>query len=300
MTDSKGFEVRTPNLGGRRGVLSDWITQRWVQLTGKSVELRDYPWLDGPVGDVELIGSAFFRRLAEKKKLDFVSEGPGRGLIEDFSRLSGPACSPSDVDARVIAFYENTADFEFDVWSEWCGAFRPFGGALAAIFSRRLQQLNVPLSPLDTRLGITSDVVQLKERSGQVVYTAWVRDVVSTKRTLYAGSYSVCHVPGYPGPCVKVVFPLPNGSAMVIMRPESGPDGSFTVRSAGVRFGDPGFYFFVEKEPGRGWVRHVRALQEAIRVYADTQGTLRADHDLWIWGTRFLRLHYRMRKRAAV
>jgi hypothetical protein len=132
------------------------------------------------------------------------------------------------------------------------------GGALAAVFSRRLQQLNVPLSPLDTRLGITSDVVELKERSGQVVYTAWVRDVLSTRRTRYAGSYSVCHVPGYPGPCVKVVFPLPNGSAMVIMCPESGPDGSFTVRSAGVRFGDPGFYFFVEKEPGRGWVRHVR------------------------------------------
>jgi hypothetical protein len=174
-----------------------------------------------------------------------------------------------------------------------------FGGALAVIFSRRLQQLNVPLSSLDTKLGITSNVVQLKERSGRVAYTAWVRDVVATKRTLYAGSYSVCHVPGYPGPCVKVVFPLPNGSAVVIMRPESDPDGSFTVRSAGVRFGDPGFYFFVEKEPGFGWARHVRTLQETIRVYADAQGTLRADHDLWIWGTRFLRLHYRMRKRAA-
>jgi hypothetical protein len=301
MNDSEGFELRTPSLGGRRGVLSDWVTQRWVQLTGESVSLSDCPWLEGPVGDVELIGSGFFRRLAERKNLDFVADGPGRGLIGDFSRLSGPACRPNDVDGRVIAFYENTADFEFDIWSEWCGAFRPFGGALAAIFSRRLQQLNVPLSPLDTKLGITSDVVQLKERSsGQVVYTAWVRDVVSTKRTLYAGSYSVCQVPGYPGPCVKVVFPLPNGSAMVIMRPESGPDGSFTVRSAGVRFGDPGFYFFVQKEPGRGWARHVRALQEAIRVYADAQGTLRADHDLWIWGMRFLRLHYRMRKRAAV
>jgi len=301
MNDSKGFELRTPSLGDRRGVLSDWVTQRWVQLTGESVSLSDCPWLEGPVGDVGLIGSAFFRRLAERKNLDFVANGPGRGLIDDFSRLSGPACRPDDVDVRVIAFYENTADFEFDIWSEWCGAFRPFGGALAAIFSRRLQQLNVPLSPLDTKLGITSDVVQLKERSsGQVVYTAWVRDVVSTKRTLYAGSYSVSHVPGYAGPCVKVVFPLPNGSAMVIMRPESGPDGSFTVRSAGVRFGDPGFYFFVQKEPGRGWARHVRALQEAIRVYADAQGTLRADHDLWIWGMRFLRLHYRMRKRAAV
>lgn len=301
MNDPKGFELRTPSLGDRRGVLSDWVTQRWVQLTGESVSLSDCPWLEGPVGDVGLIGSAFFRRLAERKNLDFVANGPGRGLIDDFTRLSGPACRPDDVDVRVIAFYENTADFEFDIWSEWCGAFRPFGGALAAIFSRRLQQLNVPLSPLDTKLGITSDVVQLKERSsGQVVYTAWVRDVVSTKRTLYAGSYSVCHVPGYSGPCVKVVFPLPNGSAMVIMRPESGPDGSFTVRSAGVRFGDPGFYFFVQKEPGRGWARHVRALQEAIRVYADAQGTLRADHDLWIWGMRFLRLHYRMRKRAAV
>lgn len=161
MSDSKGLELRTPNLGGRRGVLSDWITQRWVQLTGKGVNLSDCPWLEGPVGDVELIGSAFFRRLAEKKNLDFVADGPGRGLIADFSCLRGPAFDPSNVDVRVAAFYENTADFEFDVWSEWCGAFRPFGSALAAIFSRRLQQLNVPLSPLDTKLGITSNVVQL-------------------------------------------------------------------------------------------------------------------------------------------
>ena len=131
------------------------------------------------------------------------------------------------------------------------------------------------------------------------VYTAWVREVVSTKRTLYAGSYSVCRVPGYSGPCVKVVFPLPNGSATVIMRPESNPDGSITLRSSGARFGDPGFYFFVEKEPGYGWARYVRTFQEAIRVYVDAQGTLRTDHDLWIWGARFLRLHYRMRKRAA-
>jgi len=300
MTNSKGLELRTPDLGGRRGVLSDWVTQRWVQCTGKRVTLSDYPWLEGPVGDVDLIGSAFFRRLAEKRNLDFVADGPGRGLIGDFARLSGPACNPSAVDARVVAFYENTAEFEFDVWSEWCGAFRPFGGALAALFSRRLQQLNVPLSSLDTKLGITSNVVQLKERSGGVVYTAWVRDVVATGRTLYAGSYSLCQVPGYPGPCVKVVFPLPNGSAIVIMCPESGPDGSFTVRSAGDKFGDPGFYFFVEEQPGHGWARHVRTLQETIRVYADAEGTLRSDHDLWIWGTRFLRLHYRMRKRAAV
>jgi hypothetical protein len=299
MSDPTGLELRTPSLGGRRGVLSDWTTQRWVQLTGRRVDLGECPWLEGPVGDVDVIGSGFFRRLAERKDLELVTAGPGRGLLEDFGRLRGPRCDPKAIDARVAAFYERTAEFEFDVWSEWCGAFRPFGGALASLFSRRLQQLNVPLSALDTKLGITSDVVHLKERSGRVVYTAWIRDVVSTRRTLYAGAYSVCHVPGYAGPCVKVVFPLPNGSAVVIMRPESNPDGSLTVRSAGQRFGDPGFYFYVEREPGRGWARYVRTLQETIHVYADAEGTLRADHELRIWRTRFLRLHYRMRRRSA-
>jgi hypothetical protein len=61
-----------------------------------------------------------------------------------------------------------------------------------------------------------------------------------------------CRMPGFDGPCVKVSFPLPNGSANVIMRPESAPDGSFTGRSAGTRFDNPGFYFFVEAELDRG------------------------------------------------
>jgi hypothetical protein len=287
-------QLRTPGLPAGRGLLSDWITQRWVQWTGRTVDLDEYPWLEGPVGDVHVIGSDFFRRLAARRGLQYVEHGPARGLIQDFGRLRGPLCNPDDVDPRVAAFYERTSDFGFDVWSRWCGAFRPFGTALASIFSRRLQQLNVPLSPLDTSRGITSQVVQLKEPSGEVVCTAWVRDVIATRRTLYAGSYSVCSVPGYGGPCIKVVFPLPNGSAMVIMRPESAPDGSLTVHSAGDRFGDPGFYFFVARDPGLGWARYVRTLQESIRVYADSEGTLRADHTLRIWGTRFLELHYRM------
>jgi hypothetical protein len=294
-----GLQLRMPALGGGRGALSDWLTQRWVQATGRRVELVTHPWLEGPVGEVDRIGTAFFRRLAERRGLEVVAAGPGRGLLDDFSRLRGPACDPDRVDPRVAAFYERTADFDLDIWSEWCGAFRPFGGALAAIFSRRLQQLNVPLSALDTRLGITSEVLQLRDPTGLVVHTAWVREVVSTGRTLYAGSYSLCEAPGAPGACVKVVFPLPHGSAIVIMRPRADPDGGLTLQSAGRRFGDPGFYFFVEQAPGRGWARHVRTLKETIRVYADAQGVLRADHELSIWGARFLRLHYRMRPRAA-
>lgn len=279
-----------------RGALVDRTTQRWVRATGHRVTLEERPWLEGPVGDVDVIGTDFFARFADREGLTMVTSGPPRGLVEDFAALAGPTCDPSQVDARVTQFYEQTSEYEFDVWSEWRGGFRPFGNALAAIFSRRLQQLNVPLSPLDTSQGISTSVVQLVDPEGVVKQTAWVREIVSSKHTLYAGSYALCRVPGFDGPCIKVGFPLPNGSANVIMRPESAPDGSFTVRSSGRTFGDPGFYFFVQAVKGNGWARYLRALEEDIRVYVDPGGQLRADHNLRLWGATFLRLHYRMRR----
>jgi hypothetical protein len=106
-------------------------------------------------------------------------------------------------------------------------------------------------------------------------------------------SSGLCH----DGPCVRVVFPLPNGNAIVVMRPTAGEGGSFVVVSSGKRFGDPGFYFTVRAETGEVWARYVPQLRETIRVY-EAQDGARADHLLTIWGAAFLRLHYRMRLAA--
>jgi hypothetical protein len=209
-----------------RGALVDRTTQRWVRFTGRRVDLDECLWLRGPGGDVDVIGTDFFARLADREGLTVVTDGPPRGLVENFEDLAESACDPLQLDAQIAEFYEQTSKYEFDLWSEWHGGFRPFGGALAAIFSRRLQQLNVPLSPLDTSQGISTSVVQLVDGAGAAEQTAWIREIVASKRTLYAGSYSLCRVPGFDGPCVKVSFPLPNGSANVIMRPESAPDGA--------------------------------------------------------------------------
>jgi hypothetical protein len=95
-------------------------------------------------------------------------------------------------------------------------------------------------------------------------------------------------------------FPLPNGNAIVIMKPEAHRDGSFSVTSSGKEFGDPGFYFVVHDRDGFAWARYLRSLQETIRVYDGEQDTVRADHVLNIWGTQFLRLHYRLRMAAVV
>jgi hypothetical protein len=127
-----------------------------------------------------------------------------------------------------------------------------------------------------------------------------VREAVATRQTVYAGSYSHCRVPGFEGECVRVAFPLPNGYALVILKPESHADGSFTLRSEGSRFGDPGFYFFVQSEPGSGWARYVASFEESIHVFQDERGALLAEQVQSIWGVQFLRLGYRMRRKAAV
>ena len=286
-------------LGEKRGYLSDWVTQRWVQLTGRRVAIADVPWLAGPVGGTRGIGIDFFSRIAAAQGLEERRTGD-RGLMRDFALLRAPDFDPTAVDGAVLDFYRRTSAYELDSWAEWCGWFRPFGILLAALFSRRLQQLNVPLSGLDTSRGVTSDVLQLVDRqTGEIRATAWVRQLQGSGNVLYAGSYSLAEVPGRRGACVRVVFPLPNGNAVVVMRPIANPDGSLSLVSAGARFGDPGFYFTVAVPGSKGqvWTRYLRALQESIRVYPDRNDVgVRADHVLTVWGATFLRLHYRLRE----
>jgi hypothetical protein len=286
-------------LGEKRGYLTDWVTQQWVRATGRRILLSEFAWLDGPCGETHRIGTEFFESYARTKNLEVVRGGV-RGLIREFVGLEAGNHQLNTVSQKVKEFYERTSEFDLDSWSEWSGLFKPFGRALSVLFSTRLQQLNVPLSPMDSARGMTSDVIQMKQAAtGQVVCTAWVRELRATGKVLYAGSYSLCRIPGNPNPCVRVVFPLPNGNAIVIMKAVSNGDGALSLQSMGQRFGDPGFYFTVHDGFGMAWARYVRSMQEEIRVYSEEPGTVRADHILWLWGLRFLRLHYRMQKRPA-
>jgi hypothetical protein len=279
-------------LGPKRGNLTDWTTQLWVKTTGTLTNLRLSPWLDGPIGEPTGIGVGFFEDFAAEHGLLVQT---GTGLIKNFADLRGPDFKAADIASEVRLFYENTTEYKLDAWSEWCGFFRPFGYLLAQIFSRRLQQLNVPLSGLDTSRGITSRVADLIDAGGDVLYTAWIRELLGDRHVLCAGSYSTCRVPDFDGVCVKVVFPLPNGNATVIMYPESEPDGSLLLTSSGMGYGSPGFYFTV-REGERVWAKYVPAMRETIRVYTFTANEVRADHVLRFWGATFLRLHYRLQR----
>lgn len=277
------------------GLFIQWFFRTWVRAFGKKVTGDEAQWLDGPTGSVDRIGANFYQNLSHDSGLSLRINEPNSGLMKDFQKLAGPSFDPQLIDQRVRDFYERTSNYRLDVWSHWSLLFRPLGWLLVSLVSRRIEQLNLPISPLDTSRGMSSDVIQLLDKqSNEIVYTCWLRKVIATGDVVYAGFYSICQPPNYPGPCVKVVFPLPQGNTTVVLKAIAYPDGSLELSSAGFRFGDPGYYRVLGLDAGTRKIRLIRALKESIRVYVDEQGTLRTDHVFRFWSLEMLRLHYKI------
>jgi hypothetical protein len=264
-----------------------------VRLSGRKIRRPDAPWLDCILGQPGAIGSGVYQRIAATNHLE-LSTPPGAGLIEDFEILRGPSFNPDAVHPAVRHFYEHTAAYNFEVWSEVYLAGRFFLWLLVEFISRRMDQLNFPISSLEVAKGMSSEVVQLREpESGRLVYTGWLRRFKSTGKVIYAGIYSVARIPNEADPCVKVTFPC-RGSANVYLRPCSYADGSFGLVSTGASFGASGFYRLVEAGPEAWRVRNFTTLHEVFHVYVDEEGVLRTDHTISFVGLTILRLHYKM------
>lgn len=279
----------------RAGHLQDWITQQWVKVTGRQFDAGRDSWLTGPVGDTDIIKDKFFQQLAQKEELLIVANQQDSGLLDRFDSLELSEEENRLLHPRVRDFYERTSNYDFEVWSEWCGFFKPFGWLLSVIFSKRLQQLNLPLNALHTAKGIRSNIIKLVEKNSNTPkWTIWYRILKETNHVIYSGVYTTCSIPGQSGKFLKVVFPLPNGNATVIMRREVLPDGALKLSSDGKKFGDNGFYFTLTNGKGKHWARFVRAMHEWITVYVDEEHVLRTNHDLYFYGLPFLKLHYKM------
>ncbi len=282
----------------RAGHLQDWITQQWVKITGRRFDPLKDAWLVGPIGDTDIIKDKFFRDVAEKENLAIIENQVDSGLVESFQSLELTESEKQLLHPAIVDFYEKTSNYHFEFWSEWCGFFKPFGSLLSILFSKRLQQLNLPLSSLHSAKGINSSIVKLVDKqTNETKWTVWYRILKSNNHVIYSGVYSTCTIPNYPGKFLKIVFPLPNGNATVIMRREVLSDGSLKLTSDGKKFGDNGFYFTLTNEQGKYWCKFVRSMHEWIRVYVDEEDILRADHHLYFYGKPFLKLHYKMGKR---
>jgi len=298
-TEKLRIAVEEPPTGIRAAVYSlfgivlqvciEWL----VRLTGKKVRRSEAPWLECVLGKPGVIGTGVYQRIAEEEKLE-IGQPPDAGLVSSFEALRGPSFDPDKVDPRVRRFYEHTALYKLEVWSEVYFAGKFVLWLLVEFISRRMDQLNFPISSLEVAKGMTSEIVQLREPgSGRLAYTGWLRRFRATGKVIYAGLYSETRMPGEAAPCVKVTFPC-FGSSNVYLRPCAYEDGSFGLVSTGAAYGKSGFYRIVEAGADYWRVRNFKTLHEIFHVYADEEGILRTDHEITFVGLTILRLHYKM------
>lgn len=267
----------------------------WVRLTGKRVARREHAWLECPMGPPDRIGSEFYIQLAEAQRLKFLPAAD-HGLLPEFAALRGAGFDPARVCSQVRDFYEHTSCYDLVVWSEAPVLARFFLWGLTKFVSRRMDQLNFPVSSLELAGGMTNDILPMVSESGERVYTGWLRRRTADGQVVYAGLYRTGRPGAHLDPCVKVSFPLPLGSATVFFRPEAQPDGSFKLISSGSRFGDPGFYRMVEAGADHWRVRYIRTLREFFHLYVDGAGALRTDHRVQLLGITVFRMHYKLER----
>lgn len=263
--------------------------QRWVSTTGRKVYAEDTSWLSGPVGKGR-IGAEFYEEYGREAGLKIVTDDPDAGLLPEFDVLTGGGFDPLLVRPEIRDFYERTARYGLDVRPQWSRLFRYPPKTLIYLVSRDIQQLNLPAS--SGAAGMSSELIRLAHpRTGVIPFTGWLRRSSANGAVIYAGFYTACELPGRGGRYVKVVFPLPEGSATVLLRPENRPGGSLALVSAGDGFGDAGYYR-VHRDPDGSLRVGYMPVKEEIHVFVDHTGKLRTYHTLSLWKARFLTLRY--------
>ena len=279
------------------GAIGAWLIYRLIAVFGRTYAWRDIAWLEGPVGD-QVIGDAPYRDVAARQGLTVERDAKDAGLVPDMAALGGEHCDPDRIDRRVREFYEHTSRFSLDVWSRTYFPANLGLFLLVTTISRQVNQLNFPLSPLESARGMASEIIALRNPDGSIRYTGWFRTLGEEARVLYTGFYMTERTPNR-GPCVKVVFPMPRGNATVVLAPRVEADGALVLDSSGKRFGDPGFYRVHDRGGGRVRVWQIKTLKERFRIYVDDHGVVRCDHSVRFLGLPVLSLHYKMVQRPA-
>lgn len=275
--------------------IQDRITQQWVIFLGEKIDRTSHQWLLGPFGGTEGIGQKFVKQLAEKEHLVMDNQTINKGLIESIDQLQLSADQLNALSQDVIDFYQNTSNYDLRLKVKWNPLFKGFGILVRIIFSRRIEQLNVPIKDLEGASGLTSEIIQLRDaETNDVKRTIWFRAFQSTGQVVYSGVYETCAIPSGKT-CIKAIFPLPNGNATVILSPKIGKNGELILDSSGRKMGDSGFYFLLTDSKGQLWAKFIRSFKDKLVVRSVTD-SLMATQTLTLWNLQVLQFVYEIKK----
>jgi hypothetical protein len=275
------------------GAYLQWLINTWLSISGKSISFEQYPWLKGPYSKQNFIGDDFYKTFAETENLK-VEISSENGLLKSFDTvLDKHSKNYSKLQSSITRFYEKTAQYKMEVWSEWFGFVSFFARILITHLSTKMNQLNLPIKPLETCMGMSSEVIRLSDENGEIKYNCWLRKTKKTGKVVYAGFYSSCYIEKHNATFVKTVFPLPKGNVTVILKVEIQEDGSVKLVSSGNKIGDAGYYRIQFKNEKEAKVKYI-PMKEVIHVFEDDEKILRTDHTFNFFGMPLLHLHYKI------
>ncbi|AFL79780.1 hypothetical protein Aeqsu_0259 [Aequorivita sublithincola DSM 14238] len=282
----------TPN---RKQTFQDWITQKWVILFGNKIDAEEHKWLIGPFGSTNGIGLKFIQQLAKKEHLVIDKHKKDRGLIQSINQLKLSENELEALSQSVIDFYENTSNYDLDLKVKWNPFFKGFGFLIKIIFSNRIEQLNVPIQNSKGSKGLKSEIIHLLEPTkNEIKRTIWLRAYKTTGQVVYSGVYETCTIPSGET-CIKAIFPLPNGNAIVILKPRVGINGELILESSGRRIGDSGFYFLLRDSKGQLWTKFIKSFKDKLVVSCEND-EITAVQTLTLWNLRVLKFEYEIKK----
>jgi hypothetical protein len=271
----------------------DLGTRKFWRVTGREVDL-DGPesWLRAPMSRSAKVTDEWLEAEASWHGGVLEPAGPEAGLMPAMSELDGPGFDSARLRPEIRDFYEHTAGWQMEVWTGWSPLFWPGGELVSRLFGQRVEQLALPMRPLDVAHGMDSQITLIRDRDGRQVAAAWMRTLRESGRHVFSGAYSSYTLPGTDRPSVHVAFPLESGNVQVFLRPSVTPDGGLVLESPTGRFGQDGAYVVV-RDGGGDYAARV-PLHETFSVYVDEDGVLRTDHELRFWGAWACRLHYKL------
>lgn len=271
----------------------DRLTRTFWRAKGRPVDLGGAEkWLSAPMHDGQQVGDGWLGSAALAVGGVVAENVQGGGLLAAMSQLDGPAFRSEELLPEIRDFYEHTARWRMEVWTQWNPVFQPGGELISRLFGKRVQQLALPTRPLDVALGMDSRVALIVDAAGEQRAAGWIRTLRSTGEYVYSGCYSTRVLPGTAQPSVHVAFPLEAGNVQVFLRPKVVSGGALELSSPPGRFGDDGAYVVVQDGGG---VHAARApIHETFQVYVDREGVLRTDHLLRLWSAPVVRLHYKL------
>jgi hypothetical protein len=246
-------------------------------------------------------GPGFFERLAP------TGRSQPTGLVDDFTEYARPDFDPLRVAPEVRRFYEQTSSYTLWVVPDWKRGFR-LGGKLWGAFARRVQQLVLPGDTRLQRHGVKGAIVAIDDSvDGRHQVRGWIRTYASDGMPIYVAAYSSHVTRGMR--YMNIAFPLPFSNLSSILRLDhDSPTGSglrlTSCALAEAPGGDQGVYLANRLLPVR------LPLNETIWVWT-AEGTptteppcdeptvvLRARHEMWLLGVKYLELHYFIERTA--